>query len=266
MKIRIKFRKQGAMKFIGHLDIMRYFQKAMRRAEVDIRYSEGFSPHQIMSFAAPLGVGILSNGEYLDIEVLSTGSSAEMTDRLNRVMSEGMEILSYKRLDDAAPSAMSLVAAADYTVWFRPGKEPEDPEAFFAAMERFYARESIPILKKTKKGEREIDLRPLIYRLERRRKPAEGSLCQGPETEAPGCGDAVFMQISAGSADHIKPELVMEALCQYAGLELPPFAFQVQREEVYADLDPGAGEERTGADSAGGRRLVPLEALGEDIE
>ncbi len=53
MKIRIKFEKQGVMKFIGHLDIMRYFQKVMRRAQVDIRYSEGFSPHQLMSFAAP---------------------------------------------------------------------------------------------------------------------------------------------------------------------------------------------------------------------
>ena len=70
MKIRIKFRKYGTMKFIGHLDVMRYFQKAIRRAEVNIRYSEGFSPHQIMSFAAPLGVGITSKGEYVDIEVL----------------------------------------------------------------------------------------------------------------------------------------------------------------------------------------------------
>ena len=58
MRIRIKFRKYGVMRFIGHLDIMRYFQKAMRRANIDIAYSEGFSPHQIMSFAAPLGVGI----------------------------------------------------------------------------------------------------------------------------------------------------------------------------------------------------------------
>lgn len=72
MRIRIKFKKYGAMKFIGHLDMMRYFQKAMRRAEIDICYSEGFSPHQIMSFAAPLGVGITSDGEYLDIEVNST--------------------------------------------------------------------------------------------------------------------------------------------------------------------------------------------------
>ena len=75
MKIRIKFRKYGTMKFIGHLDVMRYFQKAIRRAEVNIRYSEGFSPHQIMSFAAPLGVGITSEGEYVDIEVLDTENS-----------------------------------------------------------------------------------------------------------------------------------------------------------------------------------------------
>ena len=65
MKIRIKFRKYGTMKFIGHLDVMRYFQKAIRRADVDVCYSGGFSPHQIMSFAAPLGVGITSRGEYV---------------------------------------------------------------------------------------------------------------------------------------------------------------------------------------------------------
>lgn len=97
MKIRIKFRKYGTMKFIGHLDVMRYFQKAIRRSEVNIRYSEGFSPHQIMSFAAPLGVGITSKGEYVDIEVLDTENSKKMIDRLNAVMSEGFEILEYKQ-------------------------------------------------------------------------------------------------------------------------------------------------------------------------
>ena len=64
MKIRIKFRKNGVMKFIGHLDIMRYFQKAIKRADIAICYTGGFSPHMIMSFASPLGVGITSDGEY----------------------------------------------------------------------------------------------------------------------------------------------------------------------------------------------------------
>ena len=90
MKIRIKFAKEGTMKFIGHLDVMRYFQKVMRRADVDIRYSEGFSPHQIMSFASPLGVGMESRGEYVDIEVLSTDSSKEMLRRINGAMTEGV--------------------------------------------------------------------------------------------------------------------------------------------------------------------------------
>ena len=89
MKIRIKFRKYGVMKFIGHLDIMRYFQKAMRRADIDICYSTGFSPHMIMSFAAPLGVGITSDGEYFDIEVNSTKSSAEAMKVLSDTMVEG---------------------------------------------------------------------------------------------------------------------------------------------------------------------------------
>ena len=90
MKIRIKFRKYGIMKFIGHLDIMRYFQKAMRRADIDICYSAGFSPHMIMSFASPLGVGLTSDGEYLDIEIGNELSSEAAVKRLNRVMADGV--------------------------------------------------------------------------------------------------------------------------------------------------------------------------------
>ncbi len=291
MKIRIKFRKQGAMKFIGHLDIMRYFQKVMRRAEVDICYSGGFSPHQIMSFAAPLGVGLLSNGEYLDIEVNSTDSSAEMVRRLNAVMSEGTEVLSWRKLSDDARSAMSLVAAADYLLAFRPGKEPEDMEAFFQALAEFYAQPEIPVTKKTKSGEKEMDLKPLIYRLERVCAEPAGE-CQTATTNcvsgrqlasvfgadrrfsaaAASDGrslpvivsgavnqpsDAVFMQVCTGSTDNVKPELVMEAFYAYLARELPPFAFQTEREEVYADVT--AGEDA-------GRKLAPLDELGEEIE
>ena len=67
IKLRIKFRKFGPLRFIGHLDVMRFFQKAIRRAEIDVAYTGGFSPHQIMTLAAPLGVGLERNGEYMDI-------------------------------------------------------------------------------------------------------------------------------------------------------------------------------------------------------
>lgn len=236
MKIRIKFAKEGAMKFIGHLDVMRYFQKVMRKADVDIRYSEGFSPHQIMSFAAPLGVGLTSRGEYVDIEVLSTGSSAEMLKRINAAMAEGMEALSYKLLPDNAANAMSVVAAADYTVCFREGYVPEDWDGFVAGIEKWLAQDKILVMKKTKRGEKEMDILPLIYHLS-------------------ADGDQIRMQIATGSAANLKPFLIIQAYMESRGLELAEFALAVRRDEVYAEL---------GSEDA--HKFCPLDGLGTDIE
>ena len=249
MKIRIKFRKTGIMKFIGHLDVMRYFQKAIRRADVKICYSGGFSPHQIMSFAAPLGVGITSNGEYVDIEVHSTGTTAEMLERLNAVMAEGFEIAEYKLLPDTAANAMSSVAAADYTLTFRPGYEPEEESAeeWFKKLTAFFDQPQVMVLKKTKKGEKEMDLKPLIYDL--------GVIAGNDAAQA-----QLFMKISTGSASNIKPELLLDAYYEALGKERSPFAFMVQREEVYAD-QASEHEREQGIHS-----FIPLGALGQDIE
>ena len=84
MKVRIKFAKTGHMKFVGHLDTMRYFQKAIRRAELPVAFSGGYSPHMIMSFAAPLGVGTTSLGEYFDMELTETVPTKEIENRLDR--------------------------------------------------------------------------------------------------------------------------------------------------------------------------------------
>ena len=81
MKLRVKFKKYGPIRFIGHLDVMRYFQKAIRRAGLDVAYTGGYSPHQIMTFASPLGVGMESNGEYMDIEVHSLTSCEDAMER-----------------------------------------------------------------------------------------------------------------------------------------------------------------------------------------
>ena len=249
MKIRIKFRKTGIMKFIGHLDVMRYFQKAIRRADVEICYSGGFSPHQIMSFAAPLGVGITSNGEYVDIEVHSTGTTAEMLERLNAVMAEGFEIAEYKLLPDTAANAMSSVAAADYTLTFRPGYEPEEESAeeWFKKLTAFFDQPQVMVLKKTKKGEKEMDLKPLIYDL--------GVIAGNDAAQA-----QLFMKISTGSASNIKPELLFDSFYKALCKERSPFAFMVQREEVYAD-QASEHEREQGIHS-----FIPLGALGQDIK
>lgn len=235
MKIRIKFSKHGAMKFIGHLDMMRYFQKAMRRAEIDIAFSEGFSPHMVMSFALPLGVGVTSDGEYVDIELRTPISSAQAVKRLNAVMAEGVTVTSFRQIEEGkAGKAMSLVAAADYTVRFREGKMPEEgwQEKFIA----FLAQEQILITKKTKKTEKEIDIRPYIY-------------------AASVQDDAIHLTVAAGSATNIKPDLVLEAFASYLNWKMSDFALLINRDELYTNV--GAETER---------KLVSLEDLGEEIE
>lgn len=234
MKIRIKFAKHGVMKFIGHLDIMRYFQKAMRRADIDIAYSGGFSPHQIMSFASPLGVGVTSDGEYMDIEVNSTYSSAEAVKRLNAVMVDGMQVLSYRKLPDNSKTAMALIAAADYEIRLLENHALYNSD-MTALLADFYERESIPVVKKTKKSETELDIRPFIYHLEAN-------------------GNKLTMQLAAGSVQNLKPELVLDAITSFAGKEQIPFSYEIHRLEMYEDK--GSEEERN---------LVPLEKSGEEI-
>jgi len=149
MKVRIKFSKKGVMKYIGHLDIMRYFQKCIRRADVDIAYSTGYSPHQIMSFASPLGVGIESNGEYFDIELLS-GHSNEIKESLNRVMVDGMEIISVRKLPDGVKNAMASIAAASYTISMKENFKQEN--LCDNKINDFLSQNEIIMIKQTKKN------------------------------------------------------------------------------------------------------------------
>ncbi len=193
------------MKFIGHLDMVRYFQKVMRRANVDICYSEGFSPHQKMSFAAPLSVGVISKGEYFDIEVNSSLSSKEMIKNINAQNVEGVKVVSYKELPEGAKNAMSIVAGADYFVYTDLFTEEQ--------VNDFYAQDEINILKKTKKSEKIVDIKLMIHEMKFNE-------------------DGIFMKVSQGSAANLKPDLVMSALEQFTGAKLPEFV-QYERLDMY---------------------------------
>ncbi len=235
MKVRIKFSKIGHMKFVGHLDTMRYFQKAVRRAELPVAFSGGYSPHMIMSFAAPLGVGTTSFGEYFDMELTKTVPTDEIERRLNAAMVEGVRVISARQVEDGKTSkAMSLVAAADYFVEFRKGKEPEIP--WKERIAEFYSQPSIMVMKKTKRNEKEVDIRPYIYRMELQE-------------------DRIFLMLASASANYTKPELVMDTFLHWLGAEPKPFCYMVQRLEVYADQ----GDEN-------GHSFISLEALGDRVE
>lgn len=218
MKIRIKFSKEGPVKFIGHLDIMRYFQKAIRRADIDIAYSMGFNPHQIMSFASPLSVGHESSGEYFDIELNSMTDTEDIMTRLNAVMTDGIKILKVAALDEGEGNAMASVAAADYLVRF--SDKLTLPDDFKEKLTAYYEQEHILVTKKTKKSEKEIDLKEGIYKLQVRE-------------------DGVFMQLDAGSGSNLKPGFVLEHFFATIGLELPEFPFRVRRLETYRRTKKG---------------------------
>ena len=213
MKLRIKFRKYGALKFIGHLDVMRYFQKAIRRSGIDIAYSNGFSPHQIMSFAAPLGVGLTSDGEYFDIEVHSVTTAEDMKKRLNDTMAEGMEILEVRMLPDNCKNAMASVAAAGYIITFREGHEPKVNMA--DAVSWFESQTNVPYVKQTQKSEIELDLKQSVFEI---RLLAENKL---------------YLLVDASSAGNIKPTMLMETFYKNYGVEPETFEWCVHRTETY---------------------------------
>ena len=221
MKARIKFRKYGVMKFIGHLDIMRFFQKVMRRADIPIAFSGGFSPHMIMSFANPLGVGVTSDGEYFDIELTEEIDMQAAVVCMNEVVVEGIEIVNMVTIsDDKKRTGMYIVAAADYLSSIKKGEFPED---WKAKAEGFMNQPSISVVKKTKKSEKEVDIKPMIYKFEVR-------------------DDSVYMQVATGSVENLKPELVMQALCNFLNVDTESVSFAHHRLDVYANV--GTEEEK----------------------
>ena len=208
MKARIKFSKTGNVKFIGHLDVMRYFQKLIRRAKLDVTYSQGYHPHQIMSFTSPLSVGIESKGEYFDIETNSEIDPEYAVKVLNEHTVEDIQVLKYIQLPDDAKKSMALLAAADYLV---------DVDFDEETIDKFLSQNKIEVLKKTKKSEKVVDIKPMIYKLEKQ-------------------GNKLFVCLAHGSQANLKPNLVVEALCKFADKEAPEF-LRMTRLEMYYEKD-----------------------------
>ncbi|MDE7298741.1 MAG: TIGR03936 family radical SAM-associated protein, partial [Lachnospiraceae bacterium] len=177
MNVRIKFSKYGAAKFIGHLDIVRYFQKAFRRSGLEVAYSAGFNPHQLLYFAAPLGLGETSDAEYMDAELLSDYPISEIVSRLNAAMAEGFFIQDAAVLPGWKPnekkeSIMSLTSCADYMLSVKDMDAEQDGvvkpyAAWFSgireAMAEFLGGGEIIVEKTSKKSTRSVDLKPMIF-------------------------------------------------------------------------------------------------------
>lgn len=237
MKARLKFTKAGTMKFIGHLDIMRYFQKAFRRCEIDISYSQGFNPHQLISFASPLGVGLTSDGEYLDMQLESSESSEKMIDIINSAMNDEIRVTEFVQLPEHSKTAMSIIAAADYQISLKDGYSV--CEDFQQKFQQFMEQEEIVVVKKTKKNTTEMNIKPFIYQYAFTKENFETETkhhYSDTVAEQYQNGQTLFVRVAAGSVVNIKPNQILEAFYQYIGREIEPFSYQYHRLEMYADL------------------------------
>ena len=237
MKIRIKYTKTGVLKYIGHLDMMRYFQKLLRRSGMDIGFTQGYSPHPEISIALPLGIGVTSEAEYMDVTVNSCGHSAEMIELLNKDQVEGVRVLSFRQVPDGRRSnCMAIVSAARYQATFSDSMKAEISSRKLVIEEMLQdmlAQSSIIIRKKTKRSDGDADIRPLVY-----------------EAQSVASLSSIELLLAAGSANSLNPDTFMRAFAEHCGIEPQGIPWHIHRLEIYA------GEKDA---------LVPLDSLGEDV-
>lgn len=247
MNYRIRFAKTGRMRYVGHLDLMRFFQKALRRADIPLAFSQGFHPHPLISFAAPLSVGVTSEGEYMDIVTEEALDIDVALFRLNEEMAEGMHILSILTLPDKARNAMAAVDAASYYVYFKTVDISDEIKKLLTidtlanAIDRYYSKAtSIPIVKKTKKSEREVDLKSLVYDFKVNSVSEDEDIFFEIDDFHLLDTDPVFYTcLSGGSTDNIKPELLISHFLSFVGLNEENYTLGIHRIDMLHRWDDG---------------------------
>ena len=242
MKIRVKYEKTGINKYIGHLDLLRYFQKAMRRAGIDMKYTEGFSPHPVLSFAAPLGLGLTTRGDYFDTELETDATVSTFVARLNAQRTEVMKVLSISEMEGGKKqNAMASLAAADYEVTVCDAllEQLGGAVRLNENWQTFMAQDTIPVEKETKSGTETVDLKPLIY------------------AQSISKNKLVFC-VSASSAANVRPDTLFTAFLRFTGHlkaadeMLKDGEIEIERSEMYTRDAEGT--------------LIPLAFAGRLIE
>lgn len=207
-KYRIKYERNDNARFISHLDLMRTFNRTLKRAKAPLEYTQGFNPHTIMTVALPLSVGITSESEYLDVTFKEDVDTAALKEKLNSVIPMGLKVLQIRKADDER--AFKHIETSLYTVTFKSEKAPD--------CRKFMQMGEAVVLKKTKSGEKEENILPDIHLLE----------CDGKDGAY-----TINMRLNAGSKRNIKPELVMSAIEQFQCIGAEDI--KIHRKAIYFD-------------------------------
>ena len=218
MDKRIRFEKTGILKFIGHLDLLRTFQRAFRRAEVPLAYSKGFNPHPLLSFANPLGLGMTSEDEYADITLDQNMDNEEIIRRMNEQLPPGLKLLDCKDLPEHAPTVMSIVTASEYIITL-----PSGLEDWTETIAQFLQSPQIMIRKlgkiKGRKTWMDLDVKPLIYEYE----------MLSPDTMRFVC--------ACGSMQNLKVDAFLESLYSFVGHPEWTFEEKIHRTHLYQTVE-----------------------------
>jgi radical SAM-linked protein len=158
-RLRLRFRRGNEAKYITHLDLMRFWERALRRAGVALAYSEGHTPHPRLSLAAPLAVGVTSSAELMDVFLTRRIAPLELMRSLSAQLPAGIEVLEVVEVGLGVPSLQSEVRWARYRV---EGPLAGSPDELRSAIDRFLAAESVPWEHLREKEVRRYDIRALV--------------------------------------------------------------------------------------------------------
>ncbi|MBQ9832699.1 MAG: DUF2344 domain-containing protein [Clostridia bacterium] len=154
MRIIARFEKSEEARFVSHLDIQRAFQRAMQRAGFPMAYSQGFNPHQLVSFATALAVGYTSSSEWVDVKFSQSITTDEFVKGMNSVLPQGFAVAEAKEVADNAKSLTAIMRASEYEITF----SKLDKNAVDELMSS-----DITVMKRTKGGMKEVNIRPDVF-------------------------------------------------------------------------------------------------------
>ena len=173
--VRLKYCKDGPIKYISHLNLAQVFTRTLRRADIPVVISNGFNPRFRISFGPPLPLGISSTSEYLDIKLKEDIKVEELTERLNLVLPQGLKILQAKIIPSSADSLVKVIDKASYVITLKIKERLLDSTAKNQEAElrglkqeieennkRFLNLNEINLEKQTKNGSKRVDIRPSI--------------------------------------------------------------------------------------------------------
>jgi radical SAM-linked protein len=155
----VRYAKRGKMRFASHLDVARAFERGVRRAELPVAYSAGFTPHPKISYAGGAPTGVASEAEYLSLALTSRHEADAVRERLNAALPDGIDVIAVT--EDAGGLPASRLTASEWQV-ILPGVTPE---VAAPAVEKFLALDHAPVERLTSKGVRRMDARSAVVTL-----------------------------------------------------------------------------------------------------